>query len=94
LQQSGRWHAACFIDIEADERLPEGRTMTYSAATIQTFEPTAGNDTLCRQGGLALLALRTKYGLSCVTMDAMDRITALQVGATLEFLRNNLPVGT
>ena len=68
--------------------------MTHSAPTHQTSEPTAGNDTLCRQGGLALLALRTRYGLTCVNMDAMDRITALQVAATLEFLRNNLPVST
>ena len=66
--------------------------MPHSIASTQIAETAAGNDTLCRQGSVALLALRTRYGLTCVNLDAMDRITAVQVAATLEFLRNNLPV--
>jgi hypothetical protein len=50
-----------------------------------------GSDTLCSQASVALLALRTEYGLETIEMAAMDRITALRVAATLEFLRNNLP---
>lgn len=46
---------------------------------------------VCGRGSAALLALRTKYGLTCVNLTAMDRITALQVAATLDFLNNNLP---
>ena len=65
--------------------------MSHSVASAQISELGTGNDTVCRQGSLALLALRTRYGLTCVNMDAMDRITAVQVAATLEFLRNNLP---
>jgi hypothetical protein len=45
----------------------------------------------CDRASAALLALRTKYGLTTVNAEAMDRITALQVAATLEFLSNNLP---
>jgi len=64
--------------------------MTHSPGT-QASDRGAANDTLCRQANLALLALRTRYGLTRVEMTAMDRISALQVAATLEFLSNNLP---
>ena len=68
--------------------------MSHSVTSMQISDPAAGSDTLCRQGSLALLALRTRYGLTCVNIDAMDRITAVQVAATLEFLHNNLPGAT
>jgi hypothetical protein len=55
---------------------------------------TLATDTVCRRGSAALLALRTRYGLETVNIAAMDRITALRVAATLEFLRNNLPEET
>ena len=48
-------------------------------------------DTVCRRGSVALLALRTKYGLETIDIGAMDRITALRAAATFEFLHNNLP---
>jgi hypothetical protein len=68
--------------------------MTLPAASPEASEPAAANDTVCRQASVALLALRTRYGLTCVNMGAMDRITAMQVAATLEFLHNNLPTAT
>lgn len=67
--------------------------MTHTAATATDFGATTlvAADTVCRRGTSALLALRTKYGLETLEPTAMDRITALRVAATLEFLRNNLP---
>ena len=67
--------------------------MTHSV-TIESMDfatATHGIDTVYRRAGAALLALRTQYGLKTVDIAAMDRITALRVAATLEFLRNNLP---
>jgi hypothetical protein len=68
--------------------------MTHSMAkqTLDSALSTqAATDTVCRRGGVALLALRTKYGLETIDVSVMDRITALRVAATFEFLHNNLP---
>jgi hypothetical protein len=72
-----------------------GLKMTHAAAmqTGTSAIPT-GADTVCRRGSTALLALRTQYGLQNIEIAAMDRITALRVAATFEFLRNNLPQET
>lgn len=65
--------------------------MTHSVPKQRVESTAAATDTVCRHGSVALLALRTKYGLETIDMDAMDRITALRVAATFEFLHNNLP---
>ena len=67
--------------------------MAHPTATQADFGATTlvAADTVYRRASTALLALRTRYGLETVDVAALDRITALQVAATFEFLRNNLP---
>lgn len=68
--------------------------MTHAAAMNTPRTEADAQTSICHRASAALLALRTKYGLAVVNVEAMDRITALQVAATLEFLSNNLPQNT